>query len=30
MLERAEDAVTIIKGLVDKDALRKQCILQRR
>src|SRR6266481_1628434 len=28
MLERAEDAVTIIKGAVDKDSLRKQRILQ--
>src|SRR5258706_183941 len=30
MLERAEDAVAIIKRVVDKDALRKQRVLQGR
>src|ERR1700676_3621856 len=28
MLERAEDAVGVVKGVVDKNSLREQCILQ--
>jgi hypothetical protein len=30
MLERAENAVGIVKGIVDKDTVRKQGVLQSR